>query len=733
MKKIMIAMGAVMSLALGAFAVDVTSGELKNAVMFDGITAGTQITSGLGDSEYPGAVENTAYYGDGGVHWECAGSTEDSIITNLTGDAVNNFLQIDQTDTLYRWMNQTTETSTNEVSSTKGIYFASKVQFTASDETNGVNLVSDASDKLLIWLRAADTNEDDVVDGTNLVITASADYPGGTKTDFVIDNSVYNVVPGEWYQLLVKSEYFNNGAGSVGVAFTVKIGAPGALESAMTTLEVNGTSTFYSMDANSTADDLSIAKVGFKGTGAADDLEFGTFDIAADTPFSVGGTPFATFDAAVAAAGDGGTVVLTKNYEATTSLDVGEGASIILDLAGHELSRGNVVINVGASATLIITNSTPTVGSVKCTGASTAAISNMGFLNIYGGKFFGDGTDYANDYFTVLVDDAAIDNVYETGKTTAYYVNTATGTSTVSVLEQVPSGDDAGYWVIKEAGSSTTEVTAYLSLNPASATYDETKDPQTPTNYTTVTVVFSNATAQVDALVLGTDYTITWSADTVTNATSDYVCTVTAAGTAYTFETVTATLEMLKYIPTWEVTFSTNNIPVAEYTTNVVDQQSLTADQIPAFTGGVWDVDPTNAVITCATNFNYTISGSNWPEAWNNNNEPASMKTAFDNWIAVPNDPTAENAEAAFLSGVNVADYTNDFAVATIAIVDGKVQLTGNYDLSKVNGAILLLTGDTPSTITTTNAVDKSATIEITPAEGETKKFYKLVLGYPAN
>lgn len=720
MKKTMIAMGAIMSLALGAFAVGVTSGTLKNAVMFDGIAPGTSIVSGQFDSQYTTADGYTSYIGDGGAHWECTGSTEDSVITNLTGSLNDNFLQIDQTDTLYRWMNQIEADSTNAVSAGQGIYFASKVQFTASDETNGVNLVSDASDKLLIWLRAADTNEDDVVDGTNLVITASVGFPGNNKkADFVISN--FDVVPGTWYELLVKSDFYDNGS-QQGIQFTVKMAPNGTTSEAdFTTLKTSDeVDTFYSMDG--TGDDkATVTKVGFKGTGAVDNLEFGTYNVAVENYFSVNGTPYPSFDAAMEHVQPGDVVELLQNYNVNsgTPITLEYGEEVVLDLAGHVISMDEndyaVILNGGV---LTITNSTVEVGCVY--GGAAAAVINEGTLTIVGGKYYGyDGSEGEGD-----------EAVQNAGTMTVYYISN--GTATESVLEQVDSGDDAGYWVIEEkSGPVQTQVTAYLSLNPEEATYDENK--ATPADYTQVTVVFSNDTEQVDALVLGTDYTITWSADTVTNATSDYVCTVTAAGTAYTFETVTATLSMLKYVPTWEVTFSTNNISVA-VTNNVVDGQSLAADQIPAFTGGAWDVDPTNAVITCATNFNYTISGSNWPEAWNDNNEPASMKGVFDTWIAVPgNDPAAENAEAAFLSGVNVADYTNDFAVATIAIVNGKVQLTGNYDLNNVNGAILLLTGDTPSTFTTTNAVEKSTTIEITPESEETKKFYKLVLGYPAN
>lgn len=713
MKKIMIAMGAIMSLALGAWAVDsgvVNGGTVVSYMPFTGMPTG---------SLDPTLADNATDMVGSGVHWECANgasSTEDSVITNLTGDAVDNFLQIDQTETLYRLMNVTQAPTTNEVTATEGIYFASKVQFTASDETNGVNLVTQGEgDKLLIWLRAADFDDDGEVDGTNLVVTAAgSEGPGDDPFDYVINNA--NVQPGTWYTLVVKSTLVSNGNG---LEFTIELdGTPLVAEGNVTS--------FYSLVGGGSAA-ATITKVGFKGTGAVDDLEFGTIALEQETFFKVGNTEYATFEAALAAASSGDVIKMLKDVDrGTDSIIIGDTKNVILDLAGHELYYSGTYQAIQNQGVLAITNSTVAVGSVKAPNAMDQAIENSGTLTVFGGKYYYGNGDTTPNYPPIY-------DAIQGATTTIYYVSG--NTAEESELEPVTSGADEGYWVIKEkSGPVQTQVTAYLSLDPVSATYDENKESQTPADYTTVTVVFSNDTAQVDALNLGTDYTITWSADTVTNATSDYVCTVTAAGTTYTFDQVTATLSMFKHVQTWDVTFSTNNIPVDEYDTTVVKGQSLEADQIPAFTGGAWDVDPTNAVITCATNFNYTISGSNWPEAWNNNNEPASMKGVFDTWIAVPgNNPAAENAEAAFLSGVNVADYTNDFAVATIAIVNGKVQLTGNYDLSEVNGAILLLTGDTPSTFTTTNAVNKSATIEITPELGETKKFYKLVLGYPAN
>lgn len=73
---------------------------------------------------------------------------------------------------------------------------------------------------------------------------------------------------------------------------------------------------------------------------------------------------------------------------------------------------------------------------------------------------------------------------------------------------------------------------------------------------------------------------------------------------------------------TYAVTFSTNSVTVAEYTTNITAGATLPDGAIPAFTGGAWDVDPTNAVINAATNFNYTVAAPvvTWDITFSTNN-----------------------------------------------------------------------------------------------------------------
>ena len=89
----------------------------------------------------------------------------------------------------------------------------------------------------------------------------------------------------------------------------------------------------------------------------------------------------------------------------------------------------------------------------------------------------------------------------------------------------------------------------------------------------------------------------------------------TAAGGIVTF-TATA-------IPQFDVTFSKDGAPIAGSDTKVYRDESLTDKQIPEITDeGAWDVNPTNAVITCNTNFNFTVKKAEEPV------KPGDQKTA---------------------------------------------------------------------------------------------------------
>jgi hypothetical protein len=97
---------------------------------------------------------------------------------------------------------------------------------------------------------------------------------------------------------------------------------------------------------------------------------------------------------------------------------------------------------------------------------------------------------------------------------------------------------------------------------------------------------------------------------------------------------------------------------------------------------------------------------------------------------------TLKNAESAFLLGVAVEEYTEEFKAVSIVVENGSVKIAGNYDLDNVNGAIYIKSSDTPEGVDGAEAKPVTfvgGEVSINAAEGETKKFYKLVVGYPAN
>ena len=58
-----------------------------------------------------------------------------------------------------------------------------------------------------------------------------------------------------------------------------------------------------------------------------------------------------------------------------------------------------------------------------------------------------------------------------------------------------------------------------------------------------------------------------------------------------------------------------------------------------------------------------------WPANWNGGHAAnAEMQTAFAEWVATPgNDATAARAEGAFLLGLDLAEYTEDMKVVSVA------------------------------------------------------------------
>lgn len=225
---------------------------------------------------------------DGRYYWETAATEISSTIKAKTeNDDSDKYLAVDETVPLYRTMNGYDANTDAQGTSlaTNGVYFTADVQFTASDETSGEGMVAEG-DKLLVWLRATEAVEA-VMDGetvvtpavpatTNLIITAmNADGTG--FADYVVANSGeggINIDPATWYTLTIKAKQ-TGGVGEETAEFEVYVGD--------TKLASGQKTSFTSLVAAGGKTSTTITSVGFKGTGALDNLEFGTFTEVAQT------------------------------------------------------------------------------------------------------------------------------------------------------------------------------------------------------------------------------------------------------------------------------------------------------------------------------------------------------------------------------------------------------------------------------------------------------------------
>lgn len=477
---------------------------------------------------------------------------------------------------------------------------------------------------------------------------------------------------------------------------------------------------------------------------------------------------FATLSEAFTSAPAGTTIKLGYDYVVGDMETVSDSApvfviakNVVLDLNGKELDGGSsnarALFSVNSGCVLTIIDSVAgddgsivyggtfgmfagkgrtNIGSADDCGPviNGAVIGNKGYVdNVVRGKFTAADNTAANGKFVCATDE---EDEYEI----PYGIDVVDSNSTVTLV-----GD---YWVVAPQGGSATF--ALTTTGGANATV--TTSPADVSALTVATEVTITATAAQDYTYNGVGLSGTdWTYDSQTDAIS--MTLTVSADTAITVpDAVAKTI-----IGTYEVTvIPTNNATyaVTGAASNVGDVytvatgHSITITVTPdsnyeyASAPAGWTAGA-NGVITKVVDAPGTVvipeptAKSNWPAGWNSGNEPASMVTAFNTWIAAGNDPTAANAEAAFLVGVNVADYTNDFAAASISIVGGKIVITGNYNLSSVNGALAVKMGDAPNALNTTTAVAKEALVEgaisLTPALGETKKFYQLVIGYPAN
>ena len=125
-----------------------------------------------------------------------------------------------------------------------------------------------------------------------------------------------------------------------------------------------------------------------------------------------------------------------------------------------------------------------------------------------------------------------------------------------------------------------------------------------------------------------------------------------------------------------------------------------------------------------------------WPANWNGGHAAnAAMQTAFTEWAATPgNDATAARAEGAFLLGLDLAEYTEDMKVVSVAIQGGKFTIDTNVDLTKVRGRLYVLVADSPADIeksgTKINGTVDDITKLINIDASAPAKFFKVGIDY---
>ena len=446
--------------------------------------------------------------------------------------------------------------------------------------------------------------------------------------------------------------------------------------------------------------------------------------------FDAGGAPisgtFQTLGAALAATGVA-KIQLAHDYDVTDA-DLYNGSiyieqSTTLDLNGKTLDGGESVYDplfIVNDGNLVIVDS---VGGGKVVYEGPGIVYGTSYIGATSGDL---GPTFDGKLFFEGGEGSVIRGKFEKATNGA-----AAFAWTDYIAEGSALGESVGsYWIVEPQG--TPQPTTYALTLP------------TVTGATAVVTDGGVEVADIAAIAENTAVVVTWTATEgykitageTENITMDSDKTAaTPTVVAITYATLTIT-----QVANCTIVVSNATAEVASGTTfDVDDAVVLTVYRTPA---EGYELDGCAATETITMDQDQTVTaavkqsgGSNWPSTWNSGNEPASMVTAFNTWIGVAgNDPTAANAEAAFLVGVNLADYTNDLAVASITLADGKVVITGNYNLSSVNGALAVKMGNAPNALGEPTAVTATeGAISLTPALGETKKFYQLVIGYPAN
>ena len=399
MRKLMFATALVASAA--AFADPINAISFENAD-YDTLQWATNF-NGAADKPDPGRS-------DSGTYFLFDGDSNSSIVTNTQVGSGNSFtgkttayfdgttnekyLILDtEGGTLWRSIgtlggNNDELGSEREVAAA-GTYLDTLVQFTVTeDEEPSV----ETGDKLAIWLQAGEGTTNLMVKAKGWALDGST--PTGVATNFTVSNVA--VEPGVWYRLTVKAvqTIIDPATGMIIPAFQIFIDGT---EVAATTPQIateiqeaftgnsvwiEGMATLASAnklfptlaeDPNALTD-VTLQGVGFKGTGAVDEIVW-----TEDNPISASGVDFTlTWDANVTAVSytiDGATTELSAAQLATyTNVVSGITAGTVVTVAAtaadwYVISAGTGAVTVADTMTLDITTAlAATPGDAGATG-----------------------------------------------------------------------------------------------------------------------------------------------------------------------------------------------------------------------------------------------------------------------------------------------------------------------------------------------------------------------------
>lgn len=782
MIKKMMALLAAISCAIGAWA-DV-SGHLSGTD-FSGLSAGPFVT-GLDDS---GQSSGTTYWFVGDPA-DIEGST---IVSNSPSEVYLDF-ESNIANPLYRTIDDChgaeSVSTLPKRSIGTGLFIDTHVQFTpylVNDQHLAPSAITD-DDKLIVWVRETEVEND--ANETNLIVTAGYydAYNNLSASNYVVNISSADVseLCSHTNRLTIKS--YSNITDSEGgpagfvvylnehaIEYTADAFATGCdyLDDLAATpesyYETGHHMLFPSLMGCNLTDYDKLSGVGYAGMGQIYDVIFD--DKSTDfPPFAADATDFKVVP------GEGVESFIYDNVRYTTE------QSLTVPAAVASVTISNVVYSSGwqhkkgtwYNGSTIVSNE---YDAVTETDYGTFVLANGTTLNLAGFKpnFTVGGVQYQTLFGGTVTEPTGAFGAAKNGGTIVLnndiLISEGAGQIVVEEYDDLTidlnghtiQGKNADATIVNEGGSLTIVDNSVGKAGKVIGcwNYDEGNE-EWANNYQSLSITefavantldagtyeFITKDELNDSLVISNGaYLCVNEEDESAQPTSFYLVGSLATGATYIWSQDTDTGLWYAIVTsgsaptTYPVTFSTNSVTVAEYTTNITAGATLPAGAIPAFTGGAWDIDPTNAVINAATNFNYTIAVqlSYFPQT---DIAPGSQYYGRDGSAALPfvirNAADLRGLKDDVAAGYNidrcfeqVADIDMDGEPAWAGIGAGEVIATGagafegtydggNHVISNVTFASAKYTGLFNSAV---GAVIKNLTVNIAGLETDAAEY----------